>query len=83
MVNLVSCLTSLLFLDIPLLYYYHNNLNSSIIYSFSSGDIYLCFDNSVSLSTVSEVFWGEFFETFVTSLAHFLTVKSPVASTVF
>ena len=40
MVELVYCLTNLLFLDIPLLYCYIN-LKSSIIFCVSSGDIYL------------------------------------------
>ena len=41
MVDLMYCLTNLLFFDIPLLYYV--NLNSSITCCLSSGDIYLSF----------------------------------------
>ena len=59
MVDLVCCLTNLLFFDIQLLYYYIN-LNVSIICCISFGDTYLSFDISVSLSTVSEVFCGDF-----------------------
>ena len=81
MVDLVYCLTSLLFFDIPLLYYYIN-LRSSIMFCLFSGDICLSVSISVSLS-VSEVFWGKFLETFVILLAMLLPIKSPVASAVF
>ena len=64
MADLVYCLTSLLFFDTPLLYYYIN-LNSSIIWCPSSGDIYLSFGTSVSLSTVSKVFCGDLFVIFI------------------
>ena len=75
MVDLVYCLTSLLFFDIPLLYLYIN-LNLSIIRCLSSGDIYLSFGISVSLSTVSELFCGDFF-------VILLPIKSPFASVAF
>ena len=42
--------------------------------------IYISFGVSVSLSTVSEVFWGD---SFVILLALLLPIKSPVASAVF
>ena len=48
MVDLIYCLTNLLLLDIPLLYYV--NLNSSIICCLFSGDIYLSFGISNSSS---------------------------------
>ena len=79
MVDLVYCLASLLFFDLPLLYYYIN-LNLSIICCFSSRDICLSFGIPVSRSTVSEVFWVDFF---VILLATLLPIKSPVASAAF
>ena len=45
--------------------------------------MYLSFGFSVSLLTVSELFWGDSFETFVILLAVLLPIKSPVASAVF
>ena len=71
MVDFVSCLTNLLFFDIPLLYYCIN-LNLSIIYYLSSADIYHSFGISLSLSTASELFRGYFF---VILLAMLLPVK--------
>ena len=47
MVDLMHCLTNLLFFDIPLLCYY-TNLNSSIICCLFSGDINLSFGFSIS-----------------------------------
>ena len=79
MVDLVYYLRSLLFFDIPLLYYYIN-LNSSIICGLSSGDIYLTFAISVSLSVVSDLFSGDFC---LIVLAILLPIKSPIASAVF
>ena len=79
------CLTNLLFFDIPLLYYYIN-LRSSKISCLSSGDIYLSLGISLDISlsfsfvSVSELFFYEFFETFVVLLAILLPMKSPVAS---
>ena len=66
MVDLVYCLTNLLFFDIPLIYYYIN-LRSSIISCLSSGDIYLSLAISLSYSlvTVSELFCSEVFDIFV------------------
>ena len=68
---------------LPLLYYYIN-LRSSIFCLFS-GDKYLSFDVSlsnlifyVSFSTVSEVFCGEVFKTFVILSAISLSIKSSV-----
>ena len=80
MVDLLNSLTSLLFFDIPLLYYIY--LNSAILCCLFSGDIYLSFAISVSFSTVtvSEVFCSDFV---VTLLAILLPDKSPVASVVF
>ena len=45
--------------------------------------MYLSFGFSVSLLTVSELFCGDSFETFVILLAVLLPIKSPVASAVF
>ena len=68
MVELVHCLTFLLFFDISLLYYYIN-LRSSIIFCLFSEDVYLSLGISVSLSIVSEVFCGKSFEVLVILLA--------------
>ena len=72
MVNLVHCLTNLLFFDIPLLCNYIN-LRSSIIFCLSSADIYLSL--GISLSCPFKIF-----ETFVILSAILLPIKSPVAS---
>ena len=73
----------LLYIDIPLLYYF--NLSSSIISCFSSGDIYFCLFIYLSCSfvTVSELFCCEFFETFVIVLEVLLPIKPPAASAAF
>ena len=89
MVNLMCCLTNLLFFDIPLLYCY-TNLNSSIICCLSSGDMYLSFF-SASISLLAPSFFGcnsvehakDFFDAFFILSAILLPIKSPVASVVF
>ena len=87
MVDLIYCLTNLLFFDIPLSYYY-TNLNSPVICCFFSGDIFLCFGISVPFSSVFKCnsfecnsFGG--FETLVILSAISLPIKSSVASAVF
>ena len=83
MVDLVYCLTSLLFFDIMLFYillYYYTYQNLSIICCLPYGDLYLSFGFSVSHSTVTEVFCRDFF---VILLAIELPIKSPVVSTGF
>ena len=88
MVDLMHCLTNLLFFDIPLLYCY-TSLNSSIICCLSSGDMCLLFGTSISLLTSSfyECFAEDFecnsVETLVILSEILLPIKSPVASTVF
>ena len=82
MVDLIYCLTNLLFFDIPLLCYY-TNLNSSIICCFSSEDIDLSFGITVSLFFCECNFLGDFFETLVILSAYLLQIKSPVALAVF
>ena len=87
MLDLVYFLTNLFFiflysiviLIIFILY------SSSINFGLYSGDIYLSLDISLSCSFVilSELFRGEFSETFVVLWAILLPVKSPVASVVF
>ena len=77
MVDLIYCLTNLLFFDVSLLYY--TNLNSSIICCLFSGDIYLSFGISNSFLSVFELF----FEAFFVLSAISLPVKSPFASAVF
>ena len=85
MVDLMYCLTNLLFYDVPLLYYYAN-LNSSKIYGLFSGGIYLSFGISVSFLPVFKcnsfecIFFGDF-ETLLSAIL--LPIKSPVASAVF
>ena len=75
-------LTNLMFLGIPLLYYYIS-FRSSIICLFY-GDIYLsfglCLSNPIfpiSLSTVFELFCGDVFVTFVILSVILLPNKSP------
>ena len=83
MVDLMHCLTNLLFFDIPLLYYY-TNLNSSIICCLFSGDMYLSF--GASDSSLASLFCErleDFFKTLVILSAILLPIKSPVASAVF
>ena len=77
MVDLMYCLTNLLFFNIPLLYYI--NPNSAIICCLFSGDIYLTFGISHSFSSVSELSC----EVFVILSAILLPIKSPVASALF
>ena len=72
-------LSNLLFFGIPLLYYV--SFNSSIIFCFSLGEIYLSF--SISLLTSSDCIssFCDCFEGFaVILLAILLPIKSPVAS---
>ena len=65
MIDLVYCLSNVLFFGIPLTYYYFN-LRSSIIFCPVSGNKYLSLRSSLSFSvlfisfiTVSELFSGE------------------------
>ena len=74
-------LTDLLFFSIPSLYYYIN-LNSSIIFCLSCGDIYLSFGISLLTSCECGSFAG-FFEILVILSAIILPTRSPVASAVF
>ena len=80
MVDLVHYLTSLLIFDIALLNYYIY-LRPLIICCLFSGDVYISLGSS--FVTVSELFCGEVFATFVILSAIFLPIKSPVASAVF
>ena len=68
-----------------LLLYYYTNLRPSIIFCLSYGDICLSLGISLSCSfvTVSELFCGKGFETFVISSAILLPIKLPVASIAF
>ena len=63
MIDLMYCLTNLLFFDMPLLYYY-SSVNLSIICCLFSGDICLSFGISALLSSIFKcnsfecnVFW--------------------------
>ena len=82
MINLLYCLTDLLFFDILL--YYYINLKSSIIFFF-----FWRYDLSSGISLlnaifyVSQLFCGEAFEVFVILFAILLPTKSPVGSAVF
>ena len=62
MVDLVNCLTNLLFFDTSSLYY-HITLRSPIIFCRPSGDIYLFLGISLSCSfvSVSELVYCEYF----------------------
>ena len=83
MVDLMHCLTNLLFFGIPLLYY--TNLNSSIICCLSSGDMYLFLRVVLSKSISVSLFCNslaDFFEMLVILSAILLPIKSPVASAV-
>ena len=87
MVDLVYCLTNLLFFGI-LLSCYCTNLNSSIICFLFSGDIYFSFGISLSFSSVFKCdsfecnYFGDF-ETLVILSAVLLPIKSPVTPAVF
>ena len=83
MVDLMHCLTNLLFFDIPLSYYY--KLNSSIISCHSSGDMYLFCGASISsfCNSIECNSDGDIFETLVILTAILLGIKSLVASAVF
>ena len=81
MVDLMHHLTNLLFFGIPLLYYYVN-LNSSIFFYLSCGDIYLSF----GISLLTAIGYGSlvsFFQILVILFAIVFPTKSPVASAVF
>ena len=74
-------LTDLLFFGIPLLYYYIN-LNSSIIFCLSCGDVYLSF----GISLVTTFGYGSlvgFFEILLILFAIIFPTKSPVALAFF
>ena len=73
------CPANIIFFDILLLYCY-TNLNSSIIYCLSCGDVYLFFGAFISSFCNS---LGDFFETFGILSAILLPIKSPVTSAVF
>ena len=77
MVDLMYCVTNLLFFDIPLLYYYII-LKSSMIFCLSSGDIYLSLGISLSylFLIVSELFCAKLFATFIILLTILLPIKS-------
>ena len=81
MAKLLYCLTSLLFVDIPLLYYI--NLKLSMICCLFSESVYLFFSISILLSTVADLFCGEVSENFVILSAILPSIKSPVTSSVF
>ena len=89
LISLLLLLFIYLFIDIPLLYY-HINLRSLIICCLSSGDVYHSLSISLltsifssSFVTISELFYGEVFVTFVIQSAILLPIKSPVAFAVF
>ena len=74
-------LTNLLFLGIPLLYYYVN-FNSSIIFCLSCGDIYLSYGISL-VGTFECGSLASFFEILVILFAIVLPTRSPAAFAVF
>ena len=74
-------LRNLVFFGIPSLYYYIN-LNSSIIFCLSCGDIYLSF--GISLLAAFECgSLADFFEILVILSAIKFSTRSPLASAVF
>ena len=79
MVDLVECVTSLLFFDIPLLCYYIN-LRSSIMFLYYPEDIFLSPSIFVSLLTVSDIFCGELHLIYVILSRILLPIKSPAVS---
>ena len=91
-VDLVRCLTNVLFFDIPLLCCY-SILNSSIICCLLSGDMYLsvgtsnlsslCERNSSKLNFLEDFFEHHSVEKLVILSSVLLPIKSPVASTLF
>ena len=74
-------LSSLLFFVIALLYY-HINLNSSIMFCLSCGDIYLSY-GVLLLASLEGNSFEDSFDAFVILSATLLPIKSPGASTVF
>ena len=85
MVDLMLCLTNLLFLVVSLLYCY-TNLNLSIICCLSSRDMYLFLELALFKPTSLSLFCNslaDFFETLVILSAILLPIKSSVASAVF
>ena len=80
MVDLVECVTSLLFFDIPLLCYY---LRSSIMFLYYPEDIFLSPSIFVSLLTVSDIFCGELHLIYVILSRILLPIKSPAVSAAF
>ena len=74
--------SNLLFLGIPLLYYYIS-LNSSITCCLSFGDIYLSFGISLLPSVGDNFSSRDYLEVLVILSAVLLPIRSPVASAVF
>ena len=74
-------LTDLLFFGIPLLYYYIN-LNSSIIFCLSCGDVYISFGISLVTTFGCGSLVG-FFEILLILFAIIFPTKSPVALAFF
>ena len=73
-----------------ILFIFYINLNSSIICCLFSGNLYFCFDYSLSnfmfpasLLAVFELLCGEVFEAFVIPSAILSPIKSPFVSVVF
>ena len=67
-----------------LLLYFYINLRSSIIFSLSSGDVYLSVGISLSfLFVIVSEFYGKLLETLVILLAIVLPINSPVPSAAF
>ena len=84
MVDLMHCLTNLLFFDIPLLYY-DTNLNSLLLCCLFSGAIYLSFGTSFSLLASLFCEYNSFgdFKNLVILSAILFPIKSPETSAVF
>ena len=74
-------LSNLLFFGIPLLYYYIN-LNSSIIFCLSYGDIYLSFDISLFVYLIATDHLVAFYLFFFLILVILSAILSPIRSSV-
>ena len=74
-------MVDLLYHLVILVLYYYINLRSSVTFFLSFGDIYLSL--SIFSPFITELFYGEIFETLVVLLAILFPVNLPVVSAVF
>ena len=74
-------MVDLLYHLVILVLYYYINLRSSVTFFLSFGDIYLSL--SIFSPFITELFYGEIFETLVVLSAILFPVNLPVVSAVF